>query len=496
MNGTGDSMIELFVPGRICLFGEHSDWAGANRMFNSDIVPGKAIVTGIEQGIYATAKKSKYFIVHSIIPGEEDMSFKCAMDSLELKKTANKGGYFSYVAGVASYIVDWYQVGGLEITITKRTIPIKSGLSSSAAICVLVARAFNLLYNLNLNTLGEMNIAYLGEQRTPSRCGKLDQACAFGIKPVCMTFNGSEIDAKRLIIKKELNLVFADLKAGKDTIKILSDLNKCFPYPQNDMEKKVHEALGPDNDRIISQAIAYLQEAKIDKLGELMIIAQNNFDTKVAPVSPVQLASPKLHAVFEDPTVKKLTFGAKGVGSQGDGSIQFLAKDKTAQAELIRYLTNDLKLDAYSLTITPKHIIRKAIIPVAGYGTRLYPATRGIKKEFFPIVDHDGLVKPAILILLEQLMQTDIEEICLVIGEEDQEIYENYFMKSVTEEHFNKLPLQLREQEERIKQIGAKLRFAIQKERMGFGHAVYQCREFTENEPRMAVLIYGLQNKP
>ena len=48
MNGINDSSIELFVPGRICLFGEHSDWAGANRMFNADIIPGKAIVTGIE----------------------------------------------------------------------------------------------------------------------------------------------------------------------------------------------------------------------------------------------------------------------------------------------------------------------------------------------------------------------------------------------------------------------------------------------------------------
>ena len=55
-------------------------------------------------------------------------------------------------------------------------LPIKSGLSSSAAICVLVARAFNEMYELQLNTMGEMNIAFYGEQRTPSRCGRLDQA--------------------------------------------------------------------------------------------------------------------------------------------------------------------------------------------------------------------------------------------------------------------------------------------------------------------------------
>ena len=43
--------IELFVPGRLCLFGEHSDWAGLNKNMNASIVPGRAIVTGIEQGI-------------------------------------------------------------------------------------------------------------------------------------------------------------------------------------------------------------------------------------------------------------------------------------------------------------------------------------------------------------------------------------------------------------------------------------------------------------
>ncbi len=41
--------LELFVPGRLCLIGEHSDWAGLHRVINSAIIPGEAIVTGIEQ---------------------------------------------------------------------------------------------------------------------------------------------------------------------------------------------------------------------------------------------------------------------------------------------------------------------------------------------------------------------------------------------------------------------------------------------------------------
>ncbi len=45
--------MELFVPGRICLFGEHSDWAGGHRRQNSSIEKGYTIITGTNQGVYA-----------------------------------------------------------------------------------------------------------------------------------------------------------------------------------------------------------------------------------------------------------------------------------------------------------------------------------------------------------------------------------------------------------------------------------------------------------
>ena len=60
-------MIKLFVPGRLCLFGEHTDWAGHYRTMNADIVQGAAIVTGIEQGIYAEVEKSTVFEVTSSV---------------------------------------------------------------------------------------------------------------------------------------------------------------------------------------------------------------------------------------------------------------------------------------------------------------------------------------------------------------------------------------------------------------------------------------------
>ena len=171
-------MIELFVPGRLCLLGEHSDWAGTNRMMNASLVPGCAIVTGIDQGIYASAEKAENFIIESDLECFAGERYECEMDTERLRETASDGGFFSYVAGVASYINEHYRVRGIHVRVTEMDLPIKSGLSSSAAICVLVARAFNKLYHLHLNTMGEMNIAYMGEQRTPSRCGRLGVLCS------------------------------------------------------------------------------------------------------------------------------------------------------------------------------------------------------------------------------------------------------------------------------------------------------------------------------
>ncbi len=46
-------------------------------------------------------------------------------------------------------------------------------------------------------------------------------------------------------------------------------------------------------------------------------------------------------------------------------------------------------------------MVTKALIPAAGFGTRLFPVTKVFKKEFFPVIDDDGIAKPVILVILE-----------------------------------------------------------------------------------------------
>ena len=478
--------INLFVPGRLCLFGEHSDWAGMYRTVNSNIVKGAAIVSGTEQGIYAVAEKADRFIMS---PGKdipEEEHWECEMDTAKLLSVAQQGGFFSYVAGVASYINDNYRVGGVKITILKRDLPLKSGLSSSAAICVLVARAFNQLYGLKMNVKGEMQAAFRGEQRTPSRCGRLDQACAYGVKPVLMDFDGFEIDSRELRVGGAFHWVIANLMASKDTIKILADLNKAYPFADSETERRVQEALGADNQKIVTEAVRYLEAGDASALGALMDEAQRNFDQKVMPASE-ELTAPVLHSVFADPEIRKWIYGAKGVGSQGDGSVQFLAKDEKAAKALGDYLLEQRGMPSFTLTLKPGQTVRKAIIPLAGFGTRVFPATKCVRKCFMPLLDTDGILKPALMIMIEMLLSAGIEEICLIIGEDEEEEFRRFFAP-LPDEHREKLPEDKKKCEDSIREMGRHITYVYQKERLGFGHAVSLAKEFTDREPVLLLL--------
>ena len=478
--------IHLFVPGRLCLFGEHSDWAGMYRTINSDIPRGAAVVSGTEQGIYAVAEKADRFVMCSALDLAEDEYWECEMDSAKLLAVARQGGFYSYVAGVASYINDNYTVGGVKITVLKQDLPVKSGLSSSAAICVLVARAFNQMYGLKMNIKGEMQAAFRGEQRTPSRCGRLDQACAYGVKPVLMDFDGVEIDSRELRVGTTFHWVIANLMASKDTIRILADLNKAYPFAQSDSDRMVQEALGQDNQRIVSRAIQLLETGQPEELGKLMREAQQLFDQKVAPAC-TELAAPVLHSVLNDPEIEPFVYGGKGVGSQGDGTVQFLAKGEQEAEALQEYLLEKRGMPSFTLTLKPGQTVKKAIIPLAGFGTRVFPATKTVRKCFLPLLDTDGLLKPALMIMLDQLLEAGIEEICLIIGEDEQEEFDRFFAP-LPEEHRAKLPADKAACEEQIQMMRQHITYVHQKERLGFGHAVWQAKQFADNDPVLLLL--------
>ncbi len=482
--------MKLFVPGRICLFGEHSDWAGGYRRINAEIEQGYTLITGTDQGIYAEAEAHPTsLILQATTPdGEKLGPYEIPMQPKALLDEAQKGGFWSYIAGVAYQVLTNYHVRGLVLNNNKTDLPVKKGLSSSAAICVLTARAFNRVYDLKLTVRGEMELAYQGEITTPSRCGRMDQGCAFGNRPVLMTFDGDRLDTTELQVNQPLYFVIVDLQAKKDTMEILNRLNRCYPFAENEVERGVQELLGPVNHRVVQQAIEALQTSDAQRLGNLMSEAQVFFDRYATPACPEELTSPVLHRILDYESLKPHVWGGKGVGSQGDGTAQFIARSAADQQAVIEIIRRDLGMPGYPLTLTPQQKVRKAVIPAAGFGTRLFPATKATKKEMFPIIDRDGIAKPAILLIVEEALEAGIEEVIIIVQETDLEDFRAFFTKQITIENYNKLPHHFQDYARRILEIGRRVTFVTQTAQEGFGHAVYCARQAVGNEPFLLML--------
>ena len=226
-------MTELFVSGRLCLFGEHSDWAGGYRRQHSELSPGYCLVVGTEQGLNAEVEPRPAALgleLTSRLPDGELRSTTCEDIRIEaLEREARSGSFFRYAAGTAACVRRRYDVGGLSLRIVRSDLPIASGLSSSAAICVLVARAYSRVYDLALTLQEEMDLAYYGERLTGSECGRMDQICAYGSRPVALEFDGDHLEIEPLEPSSDVALLIVDLRRGKDTPRILADLNACFP---------------------------------------------------------------------------------------------------------------------------------------------------------------------------------------------------------------------------------------------------------------------------
>lgn len=126
--------------------------------------------------------------------------------------------------------------------------------------------------------------------------------------------------------------------------------------------------------------------------------------------------------------------------------------------------------------------VRKAVIPAAGMGTRFLPATKAQPKEMLPIVD-----KPAIQYIIEEAVQSGIEEILIITGRNKRSI-EDHFDRSV------ELEMLLKEQGKYdllnlVEEIAdVTIHYVRQKEAKGLGHAVLCAKQFVGNEP-FAVLL-------
>ncbi|MEC1755781.1 UTP--glucose-1-phosphate uridylyltransferase GalU [Bacillus mojavensis] len=127
--------------------------------------------------------------------------------------------------------------------------------------------------------------------------------------------------------------------------------------------------------------------------------------------------------------------------------------------------------------------VRKAVIPAAGLGTRFLPATKAQPKEMLPIVD-----KPAIQYIVEEAVESGIEDILIITGRNKRSI-EDHFDRSA-ELEFNLREKGKTETLKEMQQIAdlANIHYIRQKEPLGLGHAVLCAEHFIGGEP-FAVLL-------
>jgi UTP--glucose-1-phosphate uridylyltransferase len=133
--------------------------------------------------------------------------------------------------------------------------------------------------------------------------------------------------------------------------------------------------------------------------------------------------------------------------------------------------------------------ITKAVITAAGRGARQYPASDTVQKAMLPLVDRDGLTKPVLQIIAEEALESGVEEICVVSAPGDEAYYRHHFRSYAANlRSAFKGVAWAEEQARRLMDLENRLRFAVQDEPEGYGHAVWSARALVGDQPFLLLL--------
>ena len=135
------------------------------------------------------------------------------------------------------------------------------------------------------------------------------------------------------------------------------------------------------------------------------------------------------------------------------------------------------------------NLVRKAVIPIAGLGTRHFPASHAVKKELFPVVGPDGIARALFHYHLLELEAAGIEQICIIVQPGEDEMV-RYYLRGPDDAYLKRLakyPALLHEAEQ-MRGFAKRVSFAVQQQQEGYGHAVFQTKSFANGE----MILLGL----
>jgi UTP--glucose-1-phosphate uridylyltransferase len=133
--------------------------------------------------------------------------------------------------------------------------------------------------------------------------------------------------------------------------------------------------------------------------------------------------------------------------------------------------------------------IRKAVIPIAGLGTRHFPASHAVKKELFPVVGPDGIGRALFHYHLLELDAAGLDQICIIIQPGEDKLVRDY-LRGPDRDYLKRLekhPALLHEAEQ-MRKFADRVSFAVQHQQEGYGHAVYQTKAFAGGDKVLLVL--------
>lgn len=128
-------------------------------------------------------------------------------------------------------------------------------------------------------------------------------------------------------------------------------------------------------------------------------------------------------------------------------------------------------------------VVRKAVIPIAGLGTRHFPASHAVKKELFPVVGPDGIARALFHYHLLELEAAGIEEICIIVQPGEDDTVRRY-LRGPDDAYLKRLEKYptLRHEAEQMRGFARRVSFAVQHQQEGYGHAVFQTKAFASGE--------------
>ena len=206
-------------------------------------------------------------------------------------------------------------------------------------------------------------------------------------------------------------------------------------------QRGVQRLLGEENQRIIGSAMRALGEGDMPALGALMDEAQELFAHHAIPVCPSQLTAPNLHRVLRHAPLRAHIWGAKGVGSQGDGCAQLLCRSEAEPVAAMQLVERALGMVCMPLRVGAARPVRTALIPAASFSSSLYPASRSLAGgALFPILDADGILKPAVLLLVEEALEAGLERVVIVVSAAHRRDFDELFHQHPDVRELHRLP--------------------------------------------------------